>query len=160
MIAFLMWKHNQPYDKAYQAVKAIRGVTNPNIGFTCQVPAPAPDRPSYDLTRPPAEPCVGLQLLNWAKRRNGARSPSRAYQIAPHSEDTKYPVYLVARLLPDVAPSILDPAKALLLRLPQTSYIWQVRLLSHLADPPLRSRPTLTPTSLANWPEPLFTKGV
>lgn len=36
-IGYLMWKHNQPYDKAYQAVKAIRGVTNPNIGFTCQV---------------------------------------------------------------------------------------------------------------------------
>ena len=139
MIAFLMWKHNQPYDKAYQAVKAIRGVTNPNIGFTCQVPAPAPVRQCYDLTRPPAEHCVGLQLLNWAKRRSGARSPSRAYQIAPHSEDTKYPVYLVARPLPDVSPSILDPAKALLLRLPQTTYIWQVHLLSHLADLLMRS---------------------
>lgn len=37
VIAYLMWKNSWPYDKAYQAVKAVRGVTNPNIGFTCQV---------------------------------------------------------------------------------------------------------------------------
>lgn len=37
VIAYLMWKHDQPYDRTYQAVKAVRGVANPNIGFTCQV---------------------------------------------------------------------------------------------------------------------------
>jgi dual specificity MAP kinase phosphatase len=36
-IAYLMWKRNQPFDEVLTAVKAIRGVANPNIGFTCQV---------------------------------------------------------------------------------------------------------------------------
>lgn len=36
-IAYLMWKLDQGYDEVFQAVKAIRGVANPNIGFTCQV---------------------------------------------------------------------------------------------------------------------------
>ncbi len=38
VIGYLMWKLGQPYDEVYQSVKAIRGVANPNIGFTCQVP--------------------------------------------------------------------------------------------------------------------------
>lgn len=36
-IAYLMWKRGQPFDEVLTAVKAIRGVANPNIGFTCQV---------------------------------------------------------------------------------------------------------------------------
>ena len=36
-IAYLMWKQNTPFDNTLAAVKAIRGVANPNIGFTCQV---------------------------------------------------------------------------------------------------------------------------
>ena len=36
-IAYLMWKQNRTFDDTLAAVKAIRGVANPNIGFTCQV---------------------------------------------------------------------------------------------------------------------------
>ena len=36
-IAYLMWQRNEQYDPVFQGVKAIRGVANPNIGFTCQV---------------------------------------------------------------------------------------------------------------------------
>ena len=36
-IAYLMWKQAACYDDVFQAVKAARGVTNPNIGFICQV---------------------------------------------------------------------------------------------------------------------------
>ena len=36
-IAYLMWQRNEQYDPVFQQVKAIRGVANPNIGFTCQV---------------------------------------------------------------------------------------------------------------------------
>ena len=32
-----MWKQNRTFDDTLAAVKAIRGVANPNIGFTCQV---------------------------------------------------------------------------------------------------------------------------
>ena len=35
-IAYLMWKQNRSFDDTLAAVKAIRGVANPNIGFTCQ----------------------------------------------------------------------------------------------------------------------------
>ena len=39
-IAYLMWKQNTTFDNTLAAVKAIRGVANPNIGFTCQVCLP------------------------------------------------------------------------------------------------------------------------
>ena len=35
-IAYLMWKRGGSFDEVLAAVKAIRGVANPNIGFTCQ----------------------------------------------------------------------------------------------------------------------------
>ena len=37
LIGYLMWRLDRPYDEVYTQVKAIRGVANPNIGFTCQV---------------------------------------------------------------------------------------------------------------------------
>ena len=37
LIGYLMWRLDKPYDEVYTQVKAIRGVANPNIGFTCQV---------------------------------------------------------------------------------------------------------------------------
>lgn len=37
MIAYLMWRHGQCFEEAFAAVKAARGVANPNIGFVCQV---------------------------------------------------------------------------------------------------------------------------
>ena len=36
-IAFLMWQSQRPYEQVFAEVKAIRGIANPNIGFTCQV---------------------------------------------------------------------------------------------------------------------------
>ena len=42
-IAYLMWKQSTPFDNTLAAVKAIRGVANPNIGFTCQVCWPSMD---------------------------------------------------------------------------------------------------------------------
>lgn len=36
-IAYLMWKRGAGYDDVFREVKAARGVTNPNIGFICQV---------------------------------------------------------------------------------------------------------------------------
>jgi protein-tyrosine phosphatase len=39
-IAYRMWRHGETYDDAFRAVKAARGVVNPNIGFTCQVGRP------------------------------------------------------------------------------------------------------------------------
>jgi len=50
-IAYLMWKTGGSYDEVYQAVRALRGVTSPNVGFMCQ-------------------------LINWAVRRVGERTGS------------------------------------------------------------------------------------
>lgn len=36
-IAHLMWTSGLPFEKALEAVKAKRGIVNPNINFTCQV---------------------------------------------------------------------------------------------------------------------------
>jgi hypothetical protein len=36
-IAYLMWKTGGSYDEVYQAVRALRGVTSPNVGFMCQL---------------------------------------------------------------------------------------------------------------------------
>jgi hypothetical protein len=36
-IAYLMWKTGGSYDDVYQAVRALRGVTSPNVGFMCQL---------------------------------------------------------------------------------------------------------------------------
>lgn len=37
VIAYLMWRNGQCFEEAFAAVKAARGVANPNIGFVCQV---------------------------------------------------------------------------------------------------------------------------
>lgn len=37
VIAYLMWQRKKPYGDVFEAVKAIRGVANPNIGFCFQV---------------------------------------------------------------------------------------------------------------------------
>ena len=51
-IAFLMWQSQRPYEQVFAEVKAIRGIANPNIGFTCQVCA--------QLLH------VGLRSLRWS----------------------------------------------------------------------------------------------
>ena len=37
VIAYLMWRRDLCFEEAFAAVKAARGVANPNIGFVCQV---------------------------------------------------------------------------------------------------------------------------
>ena len=44
-IAHHMWRTGQTFDEAFAAVKAQRGIANPNIGFTCQVGAAPPLAP-------------------------------------------------------------------------------------------------------------------
>lgn len=36
-IAYLMWKLGGTYDEVYTTVRALRGVTSPNVGFMCQL---------------------------------------------------------------------------------------------------------------------------
>eukprot|EP00891_Asterochloris_glomerata_P006960 jgi/Astpho2/6960/e_gw1.00107.230.1_t len=99
LIGYLMWRLDRPYDEVYTQVKAIRGVANPNIGFTCQ-------------------------LLNWQKRRKLAIEGGRLYRIAPQSPAA--PSYLVPKMVPPQQNAYLDPRGAFLIHTQQQVYIWQV----------------------------------
>eukprot|EP00873_Tetraselmis_striata_P019780 jgi/Tetstr1/440044/TSEL_028403.t1 len=96
VIAFLMWKLDQPYDDVFAAVKAIRGVANPNIGFTCQ-------------------------LLQWHKRRH-MESFARVYRIAPHSHAD--PLYLVPKLLSGAGRGCLDPRGSSVVHTERALFVW------------------------------------
>ncbi|KAK9828564.1 hypothetical protein WJX72_000780 [[Myrmecia] bisecta] len=98
VISYLMWRLDQPYDETFQAVKAIRGVANPNIGFTCQ-------------------------LLNWHKRRHSPLESCRVYRMAPQSSAAAS--YLVAKGVTSPQMASLDPRGAFVVQLPDRTYIWQ-----------------------------------
>ncbi|PNW79482.1 hypothetical protein CHLRE_09g416950v5 [Chlamydomonas reinhardtii] len=105
VIAYMMWRSGKPYDEVFAAVKGIRGVANPNIGFTCQ-------------------------LLQWQKRAASARSRMRMYRIAPHCMHA--PTYLVPKLItppkqyPNNTHRDLDPRGAFVLQTPGgPTYVWR-----------------------------------
>ncbi|KAG1664329.1 hypothetical protein FOA52_011643 [Chlamydomonas sp. UWO 241] len=105
VIAYLMWQTGGSYDEVFARVKARRGVTNPNIGFTCQ-------------------------LLQWQKRRNeipvsGPRL--RVLRISPHAVQT--PGLLLARpVAPPPGAAVtwrqLDFRGAFLVHAPGRIYLW------------------------------------
>lgn len=104
VIAFLMWRSGLSYDEVYAKVKEARGVTNPNIGFTCQ-------------------------LLQWQKRRQPqAPSKIRMYRIAPHSKLS--PGTLVAKSIspprsyPNNTYRELDQRGAFIIQAPYRIYTW------------------------------------
>ncbi|KAG2483604.1 hypothetical protein HYH03_017546 [Edaphochlamys debaryana] len=105
VIAYMMWRSGKPYDEVFAAVKSIRGVANPNIGFTCQ-------------------------LLQWQKRAAAAKARVRAYRIAPHCVHA--PTYLVPKLItppkqyPNNTHRDLDPRGAFVLQTPGgPTYVWR-----------------------------------
>ncbi|KXZ45392.1 hypothetical protein GPECTOR_55g298 [Gonium pectorale] len=106
VIAYMMWRSGKPYDEVFAAVKGVRGVANPNIGFTCQ-------------------------LLQWQKRAATARSRLRLYRIAPHCVHA--PTYLVPKLItppkqyPNNTHRDLDPRGAFVLQTPSggPTYVWR-----------------------------------
>ncbi|GFR42894.1 hypothetical protein Agub_g3886 [Astrephomene gubernaculifera] len=106
VIAYMMWRCGKPYDEIFAAVKAIRGVANPNIGFTCQ-------------------------LLQWQKRAASAKTRVRLYRIAPHCVHA--PSYLVPKLItppkqyPHNTHRDLDPRGAFVLQTPAggPTYVWR-----------------------------------
>lgn len=101
VIAYLMWKEGQSFDDAFQHVKAARGVTNPNMGFACQ-------------------------LLQCQKRVHALpASPSsllRMYRLAPHSPYD--PLHLVPKLLNEPATKGLDSRGAFIVHVPSVIYVW------------------------------------
>ncbi|KAL6749820.1 protein-tyrosine phosphatase-like protein [Haematococcus lacustris] len=106
VIAYLMWREKASYDDIFARVKAIRGVANPNIGFTCQ-------------------------LLQWQKRRNAPPARTRMYRIASHSQHA--PLLLVPRTVTPPKKYAthtwreLDPRGAFIIqaRRPHCGHSWQ-----------------------------------
>lgn len=101
VIAYLMWRDGQSFEDAFQYVKAARGVTNPNMGFACQ-------------------------LLQRQKRVN-LSSPSsarmiRMYRMAPHSPYD--PLHLVPKQLGYPGAAGLDSRGAFIVHVPDAIYVW------------------------------------
>ncbi|KAA8529655.1 hypothetical protein F0562_034245 [Nyssa sinensis] len=101
VIAYLMWREGQSFEDAFQYVKAARGVTNPNMGFACQ-------------------------LLQCQKRVHAVpASPNsvlRIYRMAPHSPYDA--LHLVPKMLNHPSARGLDSRGAFLIHVPSAIYVW------------------------------------
>ncbi|KAJ4833545.1 hypothetical protein Tsubulata_021229 [Turnera subulata] len=101
VIAYLMWREGQSFEDAFQYVKAARGVTNPNMGFACQ-------------------------LLQCQKRVHAVpASPNsvlRMYRMAPHSSYD--PLHLVPKMLSQHGVKGLDSRGAFIVHVPTAIFIW------------------------------------
>ncbi|MED6196950.1 hypothetical protein PIB30_052138 [Stylosanthes scabra] len=101
VIAYLMWREGQSFEDAFQYVKNARGVTNPNMGFACQ-------------------------LLQCQKRVHAMpASPNsilRMYRMAPHSPYD--PLHLVPKTVGQPGAKALDSRGAFLVHVPSTIYVW------------------------------------
>ncbi|KAI5077013.1 hypothetical protein GOP47_0009078 [Adiantum capillus-veneris] len=101
VIAYLMWRERSSFEDAFQDVKAARGVTNPNMGFACQ-------------------------LLQCQKRVHAMpMSPNavlRMYRLAPHSPYD--PLHLVPKALSNPGAGCLDSRGAFVIHLPDRILVW------------------------------------
>eukprot|EP00250_Pteridium_aquilinum_P005877 c15902_g1_i1 orf=457-2946(-) len=101
VIAYMMWRESRSFEEAFQDVKASRGVTNPNMGFACQ-------------------------LLQCQKRVHAApMSPSsllRMYRLAPHSPYD--PLHLVPKAVNNPGAGALDSRGAFVIHVPLAIYVW------------------------------------
>ena len=101
VIAYLMWREGQSFEGAFQYVKAARGVTNPNMGFACQ-------------------------LLQCQKRVHAVpvspNSVLRMYRMAPHSPYD--PLHLVPKMLSHPGTLGLDSRGAFIVHVPSAIYVW------------------------------------
>ncbi|KAK7318673.1 hypothetical protein RJT34_03378 [Clitoria ternatea] len=101
VIAYLMWREGQSFEDAFQFVKNARGVTNPNMGFACQ-------------------------LLQCQKRVHAMPvSPSslvRMYRMAPHSPYD--PLHLVPKMVNQPCAQALDSRGAFIVHVPSAIYVW------------------------------------
>ncbi|KAK1348236.1 Protein-tyrosine-phosphatase MKP1 [Heracleum sosnowskyi] len=101
VIAYLMWREKLSFEDAFQRVKAARGVTNPNMGFACQL--------LQFQKRVHAMPASPVSVL-------------RMYRMAPHSENN--PVHLVPKLLSNPGADNLDSRGAFVVCIPAAIYVW------------------------------------
>ncbi|KAL2547062.1 protein-tyrosine-phosphatase MKP1-like [Forsythia ovata] len=101
VIAYLMWKEGQSFEDAFQHVKAARGVTNPNMGFACQL--------LLCQKRVHAQPASPTSVL-------------RMYRMAPHSPYD--PLHLVPKMLIEPGADRLDSRGAFIIHIPSAIFVW------------------------------------
>ncbi|GKV23025.1 hypothetical protein SLEP1_g32815 [Rubroshorea leprosula] len=101
VIAYLMWREGQSFEDAFQFVKAARGVTNPNMGFACQL--------LMCQKRVHAMPASPNSML-------------RMYRMAPHSSYD--PLHLVPKMLNNAGIKGLDSRGAFIVYVPSAIYVW------------------------------------
>ncbi|XP_022878270.1 protein-tyrosine-phosphatase MKP1-like [Olea europaea var. sylvestris] len=101
VIAYLMWKEGQSFEDAFQHVKAARGVTNPNMGFACQL--------LLCQKRVHAQPASPTSVL-------------RMYRMAPHSPYD--PLHLVPKMLIEPGANRLDSRGAFIIQIPSAIFVW------------------------------------
>ncbi|KAK7247376.1 hypothetical protein RIF29_42258 [Crotalaria pallida] len=101
VIAYIMWREGQSFEDAFHYVKNARGVTNPNMGFACQ-------------------------LLQCQKRVHAMpASPNsilRMYRMAPHSPYD--PLHLVPKMVNQPCAEALDSRGAFIIHVPSAIYVW------------------------------------
>lgn len=99
LILYLMWKDNTDYQSTHERVKAIRAVTNPNAGFTCQ-------------------------LLNWSATRNAPKKKKRIFAVFPHC--LKAPDQYILKELPKEHFAIekLDPRGCFVIWTSKRLFLW------------------------------------
>ena len=102
VIAYLMWVDKQTFENAFQYVRFARGVTNPNMGFACQ-------------------------LLQCQKRMHAIpispKSTLRMYRITPHSVHD--PMHLVPKKINNPHFAALDSRGAFVVLTPNILFVWQ-----------------------------------
>ncbi|CAI9756322.1 unnamed protein product [Fraxinus pennsylvanica] len=101
VIAYLMWKEVQSFEDAFQHVKAARGVTNPNMGFACQL--------LLCQKRVHAQPVSPTSVL-------------RMYRMAPHSPYD--PLHLVPKMLIEPGANRLDSRGSFIIHIPSAIFVW------------------------------------
>ncbi|GMP57827.1 hypothetical protein CsSME_00021740 [Camellia sinensis var. sinensis] len=101
VIAYLMWRKRQTFEEAFQYVKAARGVTNPNMGFACQLLL-----------------CQNRTLAFLAS----PNSVLRMYHMAPHSPYD--PLHLVPKMLSEPGAQGLDSRGAFVVHVASAVYVW------------------------------------
>ncbi|GFY88208.1 mitogen-activated protein kinase phosphatase 1 [Actinidia rufa] len=101
VIAYLMWRERQTFEDAFKYVKAARAVTNPNMGFACQL----------------------LQCQNQTLAAvTSPNSVLRMYHLAPHSPYD--PLHLVPKLLNQAGAQGLDSRGAFVIHVASAIYVW------------------------------------
>ncbi|KAK7387540.1 hypothetical protein VNO78_28423 [Psophocarpus tetragonolobus] len=101
VIAYLMWREGQSFEDAFQFVKTARAVTNPNMGFACQL--------LQCQKRVLAMPASPNSIL-------------RIYRMAPHSPYD--PLHLVPKMVNQPGAQALDSRGAFIIHIPSAIYVW------------------------------------